>query len=234
MDEILDAFAQALGLITSGDPVFLTVVALSLKVSMIALAISAIVGIPLGALLAVTRFRGRQLVLIMISALMGLPPVVVGLGVYLMLSRAGPLGVLDLLYTPTAMIIAQSILVTPILAALTRQLLEDMNAEYAELMASFRLGKLAQIRTLIWDGRFGILTALLAGFGRATAEVGAVIIVGGNINHLTRVMTTTIALETSRGNLELAMALGIVLILIAFCVNALLTMISATTGRGYA
>ena len=234
MDEILDAFAQALGLITSGDPVFLTVVALSRKVSMIALAISAIVGIPLGALLAVTRFRGRQLVLIMISALMGLPPVVVGLGVYLMLSRAGPLGVLDLLYTPTAMIIAQSILVTPILAALTRQLLEDMNAEYAELMASFRLGKLAQIRTLIWDGRFGILTALLAGFGRATAEVGAVIIVGGNINHLTRVMTTTIALETSRGNLELAMALGIVLILIAFCVNALLTMISATTGRGYA
>ena len=224
---------QSLGLILSGDAYLAGIVLLSLKVSLFALAISALVGIPLGGLLAVTRFYGRGAIVVLINALMGLPPVVVGLSVYLMLSRAGPFGVLDLLYTPMAMIIAQSILITPILAALTRQMLENMEAEYSELLASFRLTRWRKIRVLIWDGRFGLITALLAGFGRATAEVGAVIVVGGNINHLTRVMTTTIALETSRGNLALAMALGSILLLIALAVNAGLSLLGSATVRGY-
>ncbi len=233
MQDFSAAFMQSLGLILSGDAYLAGIVLLSLKVSLFALAISALVGIPLGGLLAVTRFYGRGAIVVLINALMGLPPVVVGLSVYLMLSRAGPFGVLDLLYTPMAMIIAQSILITPILAALTRQMLENMEAEYSELLASFRLTRWRKIRVLIWDGRFGLITALLAGFGRATAEVGAVIVVGGNINHLTRVMTTTIALETSRGNLALAMALGSILLLIALAVNAGLSLLGSATVRGY-
>ena len=233
MQDFSAAFTQSLGLILSGDAYLAGIVLLSLKVSLFALAISALIGIPLGGLLAVTRFYGRGTIIVLINALMGLPPVVVGLSVYLMLSRAGPFGVLDLLYTPMAMIIAQSILVTPILAALTRQMLENMEAEYSELLASFRLTRWRKIKVLIWDGRFGLITALLAGFGRATAEVGAVIVVGGNINHLTRVMTTTIALETSRGNLALAMALGSILLLIALAVNAGLSLLGSATVRGY-
>ena len=159
---------------------------------------------------------------------------VVGLVVYLALSRSGPLGVLDLLYTPAAMILAQALLITPILVALTRQTLEPINDEYADLLRSFAVAGMRRVWVLIWDGRFGLLTALLAGFGRATAEVGAVIIVGGNINHVTRVMTTTIALETSRGNLSLAMALGVILLIIALAVNAVLSMVSQATRRGYA
>ncbi len=220
MQDFAATFAHSIGLILHGDPQLWAVVFLSLKVSLLAVLVSAIIGLPLGALLAVGRFRGRQIVIVLINALMGLPPVVVGLLVYMMLSNSGPLGVLQLLYTPTAMIIAQTVLVTPIIAALTRQLLEGLDAEYSEQLRSFGVSRIGAVPTLLWDGRYGLSTALLAGFGRAIAEVGAVIIVGGNINHVTRVMTTTIALETSRGNLALAMALGAILILIAILVNA--------------
>jgi tungstate transport system permease protein len=170
-------------------------------------------------------------VIVLVNALMGLPPVVVGLLVYLMLSASGPLGVLQLLYTPTAMIVAQVVLVTPIVAALTRQTVEDLDHEYAEQLRSLGVSRMASVPTLLWDGRISLMTALLAGFGRAIAEVGAVIIVGGNINHVTRVMTTTIALETSKGNLALALALGIVLIALAITVNATLGLIGATHAR---
>jgi len=234
MEGFSQAFQSSLTLILSGDPYLLGIVALSLKISLMALAISTVIGVPLGALLAIHRFWGRQALVIAVNALMGLPPVVVGLVVYLALSRSGPLGVLDLLYTPTAMVIAQSLLITPILVALARQTLEPINDEYSELLRSFGVSGTRRLGVLIWDGRFGLLTALLAGFGRATAEVGAVIIVGGNINHVTRVMTTTIALETSRGNLSLAMALGAILLIIALIVNGLLSVVSQTTRQGYA
>ncbi len=234
MTDFATAFSNSMGLILAGDPYLMGIVWLSLKVSLVAVLLAALIGIPLGGLLAISRFTGRGALIVLVNALMGLPPVVVGLSVYLLLSRAGPLGVLDLLYTPTAMIIAQTVLVAPIITAVTRQLLENMNSEYAELFASFRLSRWARIKALIWDARFGLVTAILAGFGRATAEVGAVIIVGGNINHLTRVMTTTIALETSRGNLALAMALGAILLLIALAVNVALSMVGYRSGRGYA
>jgi tungstate transport system permease protein len=214
------AFGLAFGLIASGDPALLQIVLLSIRVSLIAVALACLLGMPLGALLAVTRFPGRGAVVVLVNALMGLPPVVVGLLIYLLLSTAGPLGVLHLLYTPTAMIIAQTVLVTPIVAALSRQVIEDLNAEYAEQLRSLGVGRLGIMATLLWDGRYSLMTAALAGFGRAIAEVGAVIIVGGNINHVTRVMTTTIALETSKGNLALALALGLILITLAVLVNA--------------
>jgi tungstate transport system permease protein len=214
------AFGLAFGLIASGDPALQQIVLLSIQVSLIAVALACAIGMPLGALLAVVRFPGRGAVIVLVNALMGLPPVVVGLLVYLLLSNAGPLGVLQLLYTPTAMIIAQTVLVTPIVAALSRQVIEDLNAEYAEQLRSLGVGRLATVGTLLWDGRYSLMTAALAGFGRAVAEVGAVIIVGGNINHVTRVMTTTIALETSKGNLALALALGLILVTLAVLVNA--------------
>jgi tungstate transport system permease protein len=185
----------------------------------------------LGALLATTRFRGRGGILVLVNALMGLPPVVVGLLVYMMLSNAGPMGFLQLLYTPTAMIIAQAILITPIVTALSRQVLEDLNTEYAEQFASLSVPWASRIQALIVDARYGLLTVLLAGFGRAVAEVGAVIIVGGNIAHLTRVMTTAIALETSKGDLALALALGIVLLAIALSVNAAVMSLRLTAER---
>lgn len=234
MIDFRTAFIDSMTLILSGDPYLLGIVLLSLRVSLAALFIAAAIGIPLGALLAISRFPGRGAIVVLVNSLMGLPPVVVGLGLYLMFSRSGPLGVLELLYTPTAMIIAQTVLITPILTALSRQIITDLDNEYAELLQSFRLKRLARIRVLIWDARFSLITALLAGFGRATAEVGAVIIVGGNINHLTRVMTTTIALETSRGNLALAMALGTILLVIALSVNAALSIVGSATRRGYA
>lgn len=191
-----------------------------------AVLVAALIGMPMGALLAVGRFPGRRVLIVLLNALMGLPPVVVGLMVYLMLSRSGPLGVFQLLYTPTAMIIAQVVLVTPIIAALTRQTVESLHSEYAEQLRSLGVSRLDTVPTLLWDGRVALLTALLAGFGRAIAEVGAVIMVGGNINHVTRVMTTTIALETSKGNLALALALGAILIGIAFGVTALVSLLS--------
>lgn len=231
MQDFSSALVQSFGLIVSGDPDLWAIVLLSLQVSLTAVAISALIGMPLGAALAVSRFPGRQALIVALNALMGLPPVVVGLMVYLTLSTSGPLGVLQLLYTPTAMIIAQTVLVTPIIAALTRQTVTDLDAEYAEQLRSLGVRRKAAIPTLLWDGRTALLTAVLAGFGRAIAEVGAVIIVGGNINHVTRTMTTTIALETSRGNLALALALGTLLIVIALAVNAALTLISAPTAR---
>ncbi|MBE1282542.1 MAG: ABC transporter permease subunit [Rhodobacteraceae bacterium] len=226
MQDFAQEFMTALSLILSGDSELLNIVFLSLKVSLLAVFFGALVGMPLGAALAVGRFPGRRALIVLVNALMGLPPVVVGLCVYLMLSRSGPLGVLQLLYTPTAMIIAQFVLVTPIIAALTRQTVESLDAEYTEQLRSLGLSRLASVPVLLWDGRIALLTAFLAGFGRAIAEVGAVIIVGGNINHVTRVMTTTIALETSKGNLSLALALGVILIAIAIAVNAAVSLLA--------
>jgi tungstate transport system permease protein len=213
--------SSALHLILSGDPVLLAIVRLSLLVSLSALAASALIGIPLGAAVALTRFRGREGAIVLLNALMGLPPVVVGLAVYLMLSRSGPLGFLGILFTPTAMVIAQTILVTPIIAALARQTIEELWAEYRDELTAMQVGPLGRVATLIWDARFSLVVALLAGFGRAAAEVGAIIIVGGNIDGFTRTMTTAIALETSKGDLPLAMGLGAMLIAIVLIVNAL-------------
>ncbi|NOD33741.1 MULTISPECIES: ABC transporter permease [unclassified Ruegeria] len=219
-------FNSAISLILHGDSELWAIVLLSLKVSLFAVLISALIGMPVGAALAVAGFPGRRILIVLMNALMGFPPVVVGLLVYLMLSRSGPLGVLQLLYTPTAMIIAQVVLVTPIVAALTRQVIEMLAEEYSEQLRSLGVSRLASVPVLLWDARLALVTALLAGFGRAIAEVGAVIIVGGNINHVTRVMTTTIALETSKGNLALALALGAILIGIAVAVNAMVSAVS--------
>jgi tungstate transport system permease protein len=227
MQDIGAAFALAFKLIVAGDSDLAEIVLLSLEISVSAVTLAALIGMPLGAALALFRFPGRGALVVVLNAFMGLPPVVVGLFVYLMLSRAGPLGELGLLFTPTAMVIAQAILVTPIIAALTRQTVEDLYVEYREQLQSLGVGPLRAIPTLLWDGRFSLLTAVLAGFGRAAAEVGAVIIVGGNINHVTRVMTTTIALETSKGYLGLALGLGFVLLLIVVAVNASLMLIQA-------
>jgi tungstate transport system permease protein len=227
LQDLSAAFGHAFGLIVSGDPELAQIVLLSLEISLSASVLAAVFAMPLGAALALFRFPGRGAMVVLLNACMGLPPVVVGLFVYLMLSRAGPLGELGLLFTPTAMVIAQSILVTPIIAALTRQTVEDLYAEYREQLHSLGVGPLRAIPTLLWDGRFSLLTAVLAGFGRAAAEVGAVIIVGGNINHVTRVMTTTIALETSKGYLGLALGLGFLLLLIVVAVNASLMLVQA-------
>ena len=213
--------ATALQLVLSGDPALFAIVRLSLYVSLSAVALAALIGIPLGAFIALTKFSGRQGVIVLLNALMGLPPVVVGLAVYLALSRSGPLGAFGLLFTAPAMIIAQTVLVTPIIAALTRQTIEDLWIEYRDELTAMNLGPLGRVTALIWDARFSLVTALLAGFGRAAAEVGAIIIVGGNIEGFTRTMTTAIALETSKGDLPLAVGLGLVLIAIVIAVNAL-------------
>lgn len=231
MPDSPSAFALAFQLILSADADLVEIVVLSLQVSLTAVLLACLIGLPLGASLAVTRFPGRGAMLVLLNALMGLPPVVVGLIIYLLLSNAGPLGVLQLLYTPTAMIIAQTVVVAPIIAALTRQAVEDLDAEYDEQLRSLGVGRLRAVPTLLWDGRYSLLTVALAGFGRAIAEVGAVIIVGGNINHVTRVMTTTIALETSKGNLALALALGLILISLAILVNAALMALRFTAHR---
>ncbi len=210
---------QTLNLILSLDTDLGEIVLLSLRVSLTAVAIAAAIGLPLGAALALYRFPGRRALIVLTSALMGMPPVVVGLVVYLMLSRAGPLGVFGLLFTPTAMIIAQVVLVLPIVASLTRQHVEDLWQEYAEQLRSLGASKHQALWTLLWDARYSLVTAVLAGFGRASAEVGAVMIVGGNIDHVTRVMTTAIALEVSRGDLALALALGVVLLTLSLLVN---------------
>jgi tungstate transport system permease protein len=211
---------SALHLVLSADPALLAIVRLSLVVSFSAVALAALVGVPLGAAIALTRFAGREAAIIALNALMGLPPVVIGLAVFLLLSRSGPLGSWGLLFTPQAMIVAQTVLVTPIIAALTRQTIEDVWLEYRDELAAMDVGPLGRVATLIWDTRFSLVTALLAGFGRAAAEVGAIIIVGGNIEGFTRTMTTAIALETSKGDLPLAIGLGLVLIAIVVLVNA--------------
>ena len=231
MQEIRESFTLALGLISSLDVDLAEIVGLSMRVSLSAVLIALTLGLPLGAALGMGRFRGRQSLIVFSNALMGLPPVVVGLLVYLVLSRSGPLGVLGLLYTPTAMIIAQTVLITPIVVALTREVIEQLNREYGEYLASLAVRPAGRVRTLLWDARYSLLTVGLAGFGRAVAEVGAVIVVGGNIDHLTRVMTTAIALETSKGDLALALALGIVLMILALGINAAVMMARAAEPR---
>src|SRR6202521_3161444 len=212
---------SALQLVLTGDPALLAIVRLSLIVSLSAVFCAALIGIPLGALIALTRFPGREGVIVALNAMMGLPPVVVGLAVYLALSQSGPLGAWGLLFTPQAMVVAQTALVAPIIAALTRQTIEDLWVEYRDELAAMNVGAFARVATLVWDARFSLVTALLAGFGRAAAEVGAVMVVGGNIDGFPRTMTTAIALETSKGDLPLAVGLGIVLIAIVIIINAL-------------
>jgi tungstate transport system permease protein len=219
MNEIAAAFATALRLIATLDAELVEIVLRSLRVSLTAVALAAALGLPLGAALVLYRFPGRRAVTVLLNALMGLPPVVLGLVVYLLLSRSGPFGVLGLLFTPAAMIIAQTLLVVPIVAALARQVIEDLWRDYREQLISLGATPGRAIWTLLWDGRFSLVTAVLAGFGRASAEVGAVMIVGGNIDHVTRVMTTAIALETSKGDLALALGLGIILIVLSLMIN---------------
>jgi tungstate transport system permease protein len=212
MSDIGEAFNAAFALMLRLDRDLLSIVGLSLRVSLLAVALASLAALPLGAALALTRFRGRTAVIAVLNAFMGLPPVVVGLVLYVLLSRSGPLGFLGLLFSPTAMILAQMVLATPIVAAISRQVIEDLWTEYAELLRSLCATLPQSIATLLWDARFSLITGILAGFGRAISEVGAILIVGGNIAHVTRTMTTTIALETSKGNLALAMGLGIILL----------------------
>jgi len=220
VDVIFEAVRQAVGLIGSLNPELLQIVGLSLQVSLTAVALAILLGLPIGAALAVGKFPGRRALIVLLNAFMGLPPVVVGLLVYLMLSRAGPLGELGILFTPTAMVIAQTILIVPIIAALSRQAVEDAWQEYREQLVSLGARGWTAALTLVWDIRFSLITAVLAGLGRAAAEVGAVIIVGGNIDGVTRVMTTTIALETSKGDLPLALSLGAILVTLVLLLNA--------------
>lgn len=231
MQDFGAAFGEAFALIAGWDAELLGIIALSLRVSLGAVALACLIGMPLGAALAVGRFPGRIAAVVTVNALMGLPPVVVGLGVYLLLSAAGPLGFLQLLYTPAAMVIAQTILVTPIVAALTRQVVEDLHGEYDELLRAMGTSRMGTVATLLWDARYSLITAALAGLGRALAEVGAVLIVGGNIAHVTRVMTTAIALETSKGELALALGLGIILVGLSLAINAALMALRASAAR---
>jgi tungstate transport system permease protein len=218
--EFLSIISSAFALILSFDPQFMAVVWLSLRVTLAAVMLAALIGLPLGALLAITRFRGRSAVIVLVNGLMGLPPVVAGLIVFMVLSRSGPLGALGWLFTPKAMIVAQTLLVLPIVIALARGTLEELWSEYREHLTSLGLTGMRAVPTLLFDGRFALATGLLAGFGRASAEVGAVLIVGGNIAGYTRTMTTSIALETSKGDLVMALALGLVLILLTVAINA--------------
>ena len=233
MDALREALWGAVGLIVSGDSTLGGIVLLSLEVSLSAVLFATLLGLPLGAAIAVGRFPGRRAIVVLLNALMGLPPVVVGLFVYLILSRAGPLGELGLLFTPPAMVIAQTILILPIIAALCRQAVEDAWIEYEEQLRSLGADGAGAALTLVWDIRFSLLTAILAGLGRASAEVGAVMIVGGNIDGVTRVMTTTIALETSKGDLPLALSLGIVLIALVIALNAAATLVKDAALRRY-
>jgi tungstate transport system permease protein len=233
LNSIAEALLGALKLITSWDRNLVEIVLLSLKVSLSAVLLATALALPLGAAIAVARFPGRHALIVLLNALMGLPPVVVGLVVYLLLSRAGPLGQAGLLFTPPAMVIAQTLLILPIIAALARQAVEDAWLEYQDQLRSLGVSGVPAALTLIWDIRFSLLTAVLAGLGRACAEVGAVMIVGGNIDGVTRVMTTTIALETSKGDLPLALSLGIVLILLVLLLNAAAFMVKEAAQRKY-
>ena len=233
VNTVTDASYQALALVLTGDPKLVGIVLLSLRVSLAAVVFGCLVGLPLGAAIAVNDFRGRRLAIVILNGLMGLPSVVVGLVVYLMLSRAGPLGAWGILFTPTAMVIAQTILITPTIAALSRQVVADAWVEYREQLRSLGETRLGAAMTLLWDLRFSLLTIVLLGFGRAASEVGAVMIVGGNIDGVTRVMTTTIALETSKGDLPLALALGIILLTIVLALNAGAYVVKETAQRRY-
>ena len=218
--DIPSTFGAAFALILTFDPQFLQIVALSLRVTLVAVFVAAVIGLPLGALLAIKRFRGRSALIVLINGMMGLPPVVAGLVVFLLLSRSGPLGALGWLFSPTAMVMAQTLLVLPIVIALTRATIEELWSEYREHLISLGLAGGKAVPTLLWDGRFALATGMLAGFGRASAEVGAVLIVGGNIAGYTRTMTTSIALETSKGDLPMALSLGLVLITLTLAINA--------------
>jgi len=227
MQVFLEAFLTAFDLIVSLDTSLFEIIWLSIKVSISSLIIASIFGFPIGAFLAIKSFPGRALVITIFNSMMGIPPVVVGLVVYLMVSRSGPLGWLEILYTPYAMIIAQVILILPIIVALSTQILEELHKEYEEIFKIFSVPPRTAVFTYIVDSKDALLTIFLAGFGRAISEVGAVIIVGGNIDHVTRVMTTTIALETSKGNLPLALALGIILLGLSLIVNLVATKIKS-------
>lgn len=227
MNDIVGAIGTAIHLIFHGDAVLGQIVLLSLRVSLSAVAIAGVIGLPCGAALALARFPGRGGVIVVLNAMMGLPPVVAGLVVYVMLSRTGPLGVLGILFTPAAMIVAQTILVVPIIAALTRQVVADLWEEYREHLQSLGVTARRAALTLLWDARYSLITTILAGTGRAMAEVGSIIIVGGNIAGFTRTMTTAIALETSRGDLPLALGLGIILLLLTLVVNAAAHLVGA-------
>ncbi|HUF80274.1 MAG TPA: ABC transporter permease [Burkholderiales bacterium] len=233
MNEIVVALGEAGRLIAGFDAKLAEIVLLSLRISLAAVCFASLIGLPLGAAIAVGRFPGRQALIIMLNALMGLPPVVVGLLVYLFLSRAGPLGDLGILFTPAAMIVAQTVLIVPIIAALSRQVIEDAWQEYQEQLRSLGARPVTAAATLLWDTRFSVVTIVLAGFGRAASEVGAVMIVGGNIDGVTRVMTTTIALETSKGDLPLALGLGIILIALVLAVNTAAYWVKAGAQRRY-
>ncbi len=226
-----NAFYVALSLLLNLDASLFQIVALSLQVSLLAVLIAAVLGFPLGAAVALWRFPGRSVMIVVLNALMGLPPVVAGLAVYLLLSRAGPLGEWGFLFTPGAMVIAQVVLVLPILAALSRQKVEELLGEYREQFMSLGMSRSRMMPTLLWDARFALLTVLLAGFGRASAEVGAVMMVGGNIDGVTRVMTTAIVLETGKGNLPLALGLGIVLLTLVMLINAGAYLVGELTRR---
>ena len=228
---ILESITHAFDLVLTLDKDFFEILLLSMKVSCLSLLLTCLMGLPMGTYLAIKNFWGRDTVLIIFNAMMGLPPVVVGLIVYLLISRSGPFGWLGVLYTPTAMIIAQMILIIPIIVSLTAQIIEEINEEYKDLFKSLVISSYKALIACLYDARYSILTVILAGFGRAISEVGAVIIVGGNIDHLTRVMTTTIALETSKGNLSLALALGIILLLIALIINLILISLKTRAKR---
>ncbi|WP_419904086.1 ABC transporter permease [Kiloniella sp.] len=234
MDDLWQAFFKAISLVVTLDEQLIEIVWLSLRLSLSAVGIALAIGLPLGAVLALTRFPGRRILNIIINVFMGLPPVVVGLFVYLLLSRSGPFGVMGLLFTPTAMIIAQVILVVPIVTAISRQVLEELYNEYDELLRSLDASWFRRVTALVWDAKFSLTTAGLAGFGRAVSEVGAVMIVGGNIDHLTRVMTTAIALEARKGDLTMALSLGIVLMIVALGVNLIAYTITESAKRRHA
>ena len=233
MQEIFQALGAAGSLLAGFDAQLVQIVGLSLRVSLTAVFIACVFGLPLGAAIAVGRFPGRRALIVVLNAFMGLPPVVVGLFVYLMLSRAGPLGELGILFTPAAMVIAQTILIAPIVAALSRQVIEDAWQEYREQLRSLGAGPVTAAVTLLWDTRFSLVTIILAGFGRAAAEVGAVMIVGGNIDGVTRVMTTAIALETSKGDLPLALGLGVILLSLVLALNAAAYWVKEAAQRRY-
>lgn len=230
MSDLAEAFGLAVALVVSLDAGLVEIVGRSLAISLAAVALASAIGLPLGAAIAVWRFPGRRVVVVLLNALMALPPVFVGLMLYVMLSRSGPLGFLGLLFTPTAMVLAQCVLVLPIVAALSHRLLRDLYQSYREQLCSLGASLPQVAATLLWDARASLATVVMAGFGRAIAEVGAVLIVGGNIAHATRVMTTTIALETSKGNLALALALGMVLVLVAIGVSATAAILSGAVG----
>ncbi|WP_439507399.1 ABC transporter permease [Yoonia sp.] len=228
MSDIADGFATAARLVVSLDAELIEITLRSLYVTLSATAVASVIGLPLGAWLAITRFPGRRYVIAMLNALMGLPPVVVGLIVYIMLSRSGPFGVLGLLFTPTAMIIAQVIIITPLVASIAHQAMRELWADYHDLLISLHASRRQRIATLVWDGRRTLLTAQLAGFGRGIGEVGAIMIVGGNIDNATRVLTSAISLETGRGEFALALALGFILIGLAVVVNLCIHVLSRT------